>query len=83
MVAVLYTRRATKDLAALPRTVETRVQRGIAHIGDNPLVGKKLQGPLAKYRSLRVGEYRIIYLHDRKAKTVAILTAGPRGGAYH
>jgi mRNA-degrading endonuclease RelE of RelBE toxin-antitoxin system len=65
--------------------MKVRVRRAVDGIVANPLLGKKLKGPLAAYRSVRVGEYRIIYSFYSfrpEAKQIIILTVGPRGGIY-
>ncbi len=78
----VYSKRAVKDLKSLPNIIQKRVLFSIDSIATNPLVGKKLRGPLSPYRSLRVGEYRIIYEITKQQKQVIIMTIVPRGRAY-
>ena len=60
-----------KDLRALPRPAIARVLRAFDLLADNPFPRQavKLEGGEQLYR-LRVGDYRIIYGVDRKAKEV-------------
>jgi len=56
------TRRAHKDLGALPETVQEAVLETLVSIGIDPEVaGKKLMGRLDDLWSARVGHYRVLY----------------------
>lgn len=81
-MSLSYTHQALKDLKRLPKTIQQRALSGAESIHENPLIGKKLQGPLTAYRSLRIGEYRIVYQVSAKPKQVIIMTIAPRGRAY-
>lgn len=79
---VTLSRGANKDLRRLPKHIQVRLVRAATGLGDNPLVGQKLQGDLAGRRRFRVGDYRIIYEHDSKRRLVVIVAIRSRGGAY-
>jgi mRNA interferase RelE/StbE len=56
------TRRARRDLEALPETVRDAVLATITSIGAEPeRAGKKLVGRLEGLWSARVGNYRVLY----------------------
>jgi mRNA interferase RelE/StbE len=56
------TRRAKKDLEALPRTVHEAVLETLGLIGRDPeSTGKRLVGRLEGLWSARVGNYRVVY----------------------
>jgi mRNA-degrading endonuclease RelE of RelBE toxin-antitoxin system len=56
------TRRAKRDLEALPATVREAVLETIALIGLEPeAMGKRLVGRLARLWSARAGSYRVLY----------------------
>jgi len=48
----------------------------------NPYAGKPLKGELAGKWSLRVGDYRIIYVIDEKQKIVILYNAKHRKAVY-
>lgn len=43
------------------KNVSERIIRAIDDLKTNPFTGKKLCGELSSFRSLRVGEYRVLY----------------------
>jgi mRNA-degrading endonuclease RelE of RelBE toxin-antitoxin system len=79
-VAVLLSKRANKDLEQLPEALQEKAWALIKRLGTEPTLGKKLLGPLAGLRSLRLGRtHRIIY-EDKPQITV--LTIPMRRDAY-
>ncbi|MCL6097285.1 MAG: type II toxin-antitoxin system RelE/ParE family toxin [Bacteroidetes bacterium] len=48
----------------------------------NPDLGKQLVGPLKGLRSLRVGNYRIIYKKEIKDLVVLVVAVGQRKDIY-
>ena len=44
------------------KNISQRIVRAIDSLKTKPFIGKKLLGELAGFRSLRVGEYRILYI---------------------
>ncbi len=80
---VELTHRAVRDLDALRRSqpkLSPKVLDKIGSLSDDPLAGKPLMGPLKGLRSLRVGEYRIIYEVSRTV--VSVLTVNHRREVY-
>ncbi|MFH0771880.1 MAG: type II toxin-antitoxin system RelE/ParE family toxin [Candidatus Omnitrophota bacterium] len=68
----------------------TRKHKGIAdriiysmdRLKDNPLLGKKLLGELKDFRSLRVGDYRVIYSIIARKVLIQIVNIGHRREIY-
>lgn len=49
---------------------------------NNNLQGEKLHGELLGYSKHRVGDYRIVYLFDKKEGKIAVLKIEHRQGVY-
>ncbi len=75
-------RDAKKELAALPQQVQVRVSKAILALENNPFPhgAKKLKN--RDGWRIRVGDYRVLYLVDGKAKRVAIGNIGHRREIY-
>jgi mRNA interferase RelE/StbE len=76
-------RQAARDLESLPAAVVVRVDRKILALRNDPrpVHGKKLKGPLDLWR-IRVGDYRVIYSIDDRARLVDIVRIRHRSKAY-
>lgn len=75
------TKRAKKDLDALPQSLADKAKAIIRRLDDEPTLGKKLQGPLLGKRSTRLGRsHRILYTAE--AGDVVVLTIGDRKDVY-
>jgi len=75
------TRRATKDLDALPPAIAAKAKAILRRLDDEPTLGKKLLGPLEGKRSARLGRsYRIIYTASEG--DIVVLTVVARKDAY-
>jgi mRNA interferase RelE/StbE len=59
-----------------------RVSRRIDALAQQPRVGKTLKGGLRGKRSLRVGDYRIIYRLDTTQRQVIVENVGHRREIY-
>jgi mRNA-degrading endonuclease RelE of RelBE toxin-antitoxin system len=76
-----YTKRAEKDLAALPPPLRRRAESLAERLDREPALGKKLLGKLGGCRSARLGRtHRIIY--EVSDTGVIVLTVGPRKDVY-
>ena len=75
-------RDAKKELAALPQQVQVRIAKAILALEHNPFPpgAKKLKN--RDGWRIRVGDYRVLYLVDGKAKSVAIGNIGHRREIY-
>jgi len=75
------TRRARKDLEALPEAVRAAVFETLRLIGAEPeRGGKQLVGRLEGLWSARVGNYRVLYTVE--ARTVIVRAIRHRAAAY-
>ncbi|MGC9667937.1 type II toxin-antitoxin system RelE family toxin [Planosporangium sp. 12N6] len=78
-MAVL-TKRAARDLEELPEPLQAKARNIIERLDAEPSLGKKLLGPLAGKRSVRLGRtHRIIYVTE---PTITVLTISMRRDAY-
>ena len=79
---VILKRTAEKELDALQTNMRKRILKRLLALEDNPRPAgiKRLQGQ-ESYR-LRVGDYRVLYTIDDKAKQVFIFAVGHRGDVY-
>lgn len=59
-----------------------RIVRSIDALKQNPHLGKKLVGELNSFRSLRVGEYRIIYIIIEKKILIQVVKIAHRREVY-
>ena len=89
MFQLRYTGRFDKALSRLPRKARRRVLERIEELCRDPYLGKPLRGVLVNVagsrqtpRSLRVGDYRVIYLVDPFSRTVLLLTVRHRRHVY-
>lgn len=64
------------------KNIAQRVVRAVDGLKTNPFIGKKLLGELSNFRSLRVGEYRIIYIIIEKRVLVQIVKIAHRREVY-
>jgi len=80
--AVVFTRAAAKELAAVDRPIRVRVVRRIEALADNPRPPgwTALQGQPG-YR-IRVGHWRVLYTVSDETVTVLVVRVGPRGTVY-
>jgi len=80
--AVILHRGAEKELDRLPAKAHERISSKLLELGNNPRPYgvQKLQGHDG-YR-IRIGDYRVLYLVNDKAKTVEILAVGHRREVY-
>ncbi|MCC6297849.1 MAG: type II toxin-antitoxin system RelE/ParE family toxin [Anaerolineales bacterium] len=79
---VILKRSAEKELDALQANIRDRILKRLLTLEENPRPSgiKKLQGQ-ESYR-LRVGDYRVLYDIDDKAKQIFILGVGHRREVY-
>ena len=75
------TKRAQKDLDALPQALASKAREIILRLDEEPALGKKLMGPLEGIRSARLGRsHRMIY--QLVEGDVVLLTIAARKDVY-
>lgn len=81
-VKLRYSEEALKCLKRLPKNEHIKVTRNIDKLKELPFSGKKLEGELAIFRSLRVWPYRVIYEFVQEEKMIVIHSIKHRQEAY-
>ncbi len=83
MYEVLLERRAERDLKRLPAKEFHRIIREIKALAENPKpVGcHRIAGSKSDWR-IRVGDYRVIYELDEKAKAIRVMRVRHRREVY-
>jgi mRNA interferase RelE/StbE len=80
---VEFTQRAYKEYPKLEKVIAQRILEGINSLSSDPYLGKVLRGELKDKRSLRVGDYRVVYKIEReRSEKVIILAIGHRREVY-
>lgn len=73
---------ALKFIERLEKNIADRIIRSVDSLKADPFVGKKLLGELAGFRSLRVGQYRIIYIIIEKKVLIQVVKIAHRREVY-
>ena len=83
MYDVYIERTAEKDLKRLPASDFYRIIAGVKALAENPrpIGSHKLSGSKADWR-IRIGNYRVIYEIDQKAKAVKVMRVRHRREVY-
>lgn len=81
--AIVFARSARKELERLPERLGLRVLAKIEKLGMAPRSkgSRKIEGAENLWR-IRVGEYRVVYAVDDRAKTIDIVAVRHRKDAY-
>jgi len=66
------------DVPSLPKDVLRTFIDRLEALAANPEHGKPLQADLRRYRSVRLGRYRIIYRYDQATDIVWVVAVGIR-----
>jgi mRNA interferase RelE/StbE len=77
-----YTQVAAKAILKLNPSIRERIKKAMEELSQNPDLGKQLTGPLKGLRSLRVGDYRVIYKKEGDTFIILIVTVGHRKHVY-
>jgi len=79
---IVITSEAQKQYSRFPKSQQNKIKKKLNMLKNNPLLGKKLEGELTKYRSLRAWPYRIIYKTNHSKQEITVTTIIHRQGAY-
>ena len=74
--------RALKRLAKTSLPVLVRIDHAVNQLSVDPMEGKPLHGDLSGKRSLRIGDWRIIYEFDSPSQTVFVYDIAHRRDVY-
>ena len=80
--SIKVTRTFEREFRKLGAQLKRRIDSTIRNFEINPYLGKPLRGGLSGKRSLRVGDYRIIYTINGSEKTVILYNVRHRKAAY-
>lgn len=80
---IQYDRRVKDDIASLSSASQKRIKRVVEEklITKPELFGKPLRYSLLGFRSLRIGDYRVIYIIE-KNRTVFVVLIAHRKNVY-
>ena len=76
------TRIFEKDFRKLALDLKRRVDKHLRILESQPYSGKRLRGEFEGCYSLRMGDYRIIYMVEETVKRVVLLTVAHRRRVY-
>ena len=82
MWKIQYTQKAVKSLKKLNPNVLENLRVAIEELKSKPDLGKQLTGPLKGLRSLRAGDFRIIYKKEIQELVVLVIAVGHRKEVY-
>ena len=73
-----------RDIPALDHSIKNRIKSVIeTKLMRDPLTfGKPLSYSLSNQRSLRVGDYRVLYLIEHETRTISVTAIGHRRDIY-
>lgn len=77
-----YAPRAARELKRLDPQVKRRIRTAIERIREDPTRGKPLQLTLRGLRSLRTGDYRIVYQVREGLLEILVFAVGHRREVY-
>ena len=79
---VVLSKDAHKQYNRLPKSEHAKIRKKLIALGQDPYSGKKLEGELEDFRSLRAWPYRILYEINEKKNRVEIHKIAHRQGIY-
>lgn len=83
MYTIKLTARAKKELKNISKRHKEAMGLIFEELKEDATVGKPLTRELTGRFSLRVGIYRIIYMVNKRDKTIYVITAGHRSAVYN
>jgi mRNA interferase RelE/StbE len=78
---VLLHSKAAKELDKLEQQIRSRIKERLRDLKNSPETAGKILKP-SQFRSLRIGDYRVIYEIDKAEKRVIVLFVGHRRRVY-
>lgn len=73
---------AIKQYKKLPKASQTKINKKLFALEEDPYSGKKLSGEFKDFWTIRAWPYRIIYEINEKAKRVEVHKIRHRQGSY-
>ena len=81
--SIYFNRRIKKLLERLDKSQKERIRTRLLSLSKDPFIGdvKKVEGRENVYR-VRIGDYRVLYLLDRKEKEIYVVKIDNRSRVY-
>ncbi len=79
---VILSKEAQKSYTHFPISEQKKIKKRLLALIDYPYIGKKLEGQLSQYRSIRAWPYRIIYQVNDDKQRIEVSNIVHRQGAY-
>ena len=79
---VVVPKSVQESLNSLQKRYRDQVYVALKALERSPLLGKKLWGQYKAYRSLRTGDYRVIYQVRATELLILVIKVGNRHGIY-
>jgi mRNA interferase RelE/StbE len=80
--SLVSTQSFLRDLRRLEKPGIRRILQTVELLKSMPYLGKNLRGQLERFRSLRIGDFRVIYTVDESSRTVTLRAVGHRRAIY-
>lgn len=80
---VALSKDAQKQYKRLPKSQQAKILKKIMGLEQNPNAGKKLEGELKGFRSLRAWPYRILYEVNKAEQRIEVHKIAHRQGVYN
>lgn len=80
---VAFSKDAQKQYKRLPKSQQTKILKKLVGLEKNPNAGKKLEGELKGFRSLRAWPYRILYEINKTGQRIEVHKIAHRQGVYN
>ena len=85
MRKIVVHRRAANYLRRLPDHHKTKIKAELEKLKESPFNMdkiRKMHGEWAGYHRMRIGDFRVIFLHDEENDMIYVDHIGPRGDIY-
>ena len=79
---VFLTPSAQKNFKKIPQQEQKKIAKKLIELENNPYAGKKLEGELKGFYSLRAWPYRILYEINEDEQRIEVHKIAHRQGAY-
>ncbi|MDJ0271448.1 MAG: type II toxin-antitoxin system RelE/ParE family toxin [Candidatus Caldarchaeum sp.] len=79
---LIATSRFEKSFLKMDKQTKLRIDEQLRILEKDPYAGKQLHGDLKGKYSLRIGDYRVIYVINQREKAVYLLDIGHREAIY-
>lgn len=82
MYQIILKKVAQKSLKKIDQRYQSKIRRLIFKLRDNPFLGKRLEGELKEFRSIRAWPHRIVYKIYKQDLVILVIEITHRQGIY-